>query len=149
VATYAPKPAEIVRKWHVIDAEGLVLGRLATECARLLRGKHQPFFAPNCDTGDHVIVINADKVVMTSNKASQKFAYRHSGYPGGLRQTSYADLLQDNPVSVVERAVRGMIPKNTLGRHQLAKLKVYAGSDHPHDAQQPTAYDTSSIRRVG
>jgi large subunit ribosomal protein L13 len=149
VATYAPKPAEIVRKWHVIDAEGLVLGRLATECARLLRGKHQPFFAPNCDTGDHVIVINADKVVMTSNKASQKFAYRHSGYPGGLRQTSYADLLQDNPVSVVERAVRGMIPKNTLGRQQLSKLKVYAGSDHPHDAQQPTAYDTSSIRRVG
>jgi large subunit ribosomal protein L13 len=149
VATYAPKPAEIVRKWHVIDAEGLVLGRLATECARLLRGKHQPFFAPNCDTGDHVIVINAEKVVMTSNKASQKFAYRHSGYPGGLRQTSYADLLQDNPVSVVERAVRGMIPKNTLGRQQLAKLKVYAGSDHPHDAQQPTAYDTSSIRRVG
>ncbi|MEI7479844.1 MAG: 50S ribosomal protein L13, partial [Actinomycetes bacterium] len=109
----------------------------------------QPFFAPNCDTGDHVIVINADKVVMTSNKASQKFAYRHSGYPGGLRQTSYADLLQDNPVSVVERAVRGMIPKNTLGRQQLSKLKVYAGSDHPHDAQQPTAYDTSSIRRVG
>ncbi len=149
MATYAPKPAEIVRKWHVIDAEGLVLGRLATECARLLRGKHQPFFAPNCDTGDHVIVINAEKVVMTSNKASQKFAYRHSGYPGGLRQTSYADLLQDNPVSVVERAVRGMIPKNTLGRQQLAKLKVYAGSDHPHDAQQPTAYDTSSIRRVG
>lgn len=149
MATYAPKPAEIVRKWHVIDAEGLVLGRLATECARLLRGKHQPFFAPNCDTGDHVIVINADKVVMTSNKASQKFAYRHSGYPGGLRQTSYADLLQDNPVSVVERAVRGMIPKNTLGRQQLAKLKVYAGSDHPHEAQQPTAYDTSSIRRVG
>lgn len=149
MATYAPKPAEIVRKWHVIDAEGLVLGRLATECARLLRGKHQPFFAPNCDTGDHVIVINADKVVMTSNKASQKFAYRHSGYPGGLRQTSYADLLQDNPVSVVERAVRGMIPKNTLGRQQLSKLKVYAGSDHPHDAQQPTAYDTSSIRRVG
>jgi len=149
VATYAPKPAEIVRKWHVIDAEGLVLGRLATECARLLRGKHQPFFAPNCDTGDHVIVINAEKVVMTSNKASQKFAYRHSGYPGGLRQTSYADLLQDNPVSVIERAVRGMIPKNTLGRQQLAKLKVYAGTDHPHDAQQPTAYDTSSIRRVG
>ena len=149
MATYAPKPAEIVRKWHVIDAEGLVLGRLATECARLLRGKHQPFFAPNCDTGDHVIVINADKVVMTSNKASQKFAYRHSGYPGGLRQTSYADLLQHNPVSVVERAIRGMIPKNTLGRQQLAKLKVYAGSDHPHDAQQPTAYDTSSIRRVG
>ncbi len=148
MATYAPKPAEIVRKWHVIDADGLVLGRLATECARLLRGKHQPFFAPNCDTGDHVIVINAAKIVMTSNKASQKFAYRHSGYPGGLRQTSYADLLETNPVSVVERAIRGMIPKNTLGRQQLAKLKVYAGSDHPHDAQQPTDYDTSSIRRV-
>ncbi len=148
MATYAPKPAEIVRKWHVIDADGLVLGRLATECARLLRGKHQPFFAPNCDTGDHVIVINAAKIVMTSNKASQKFAYRHSGYPGGLRQTSYADLLETDPVSVVERAIRGMIPKNTLGRQQLAKLKVYAGSDHPHDAQQPTDYDTSSIRRV-
>ncbi len=149
MATYAPKPAEIVRKWHVIDADGLVLGRLATECARLLRGKHQPFFAPNCDTGDHVIVINAAKVVMTSNKADQKFAYRHSGYPGGLRQKSYADILADDPVALIERAVRGMIPKNTLGRQQLAKLKVYAGPEHPHDAQQPSDYDVSSIRRAG
>jgi large subunit ribosomal protein L13 len=149
VATYAPKPAEIVRNWHVIDADGLVLGRLATEVARLLRGKHQPFFAPNCDTGDHVIIVNAAKIVMTSNKASQKFYYRHSGYPGGLRSTSYADLLDADPVALVERAIAGMIPKNTLGRQQLAKLKVYAGAEHPHAAQQPTPYDTSSIRRAG
>jgi large subunit ribosomal protein L13 len=149
VATYAPKPAEIVRKWYVIDADGLVLGRLATEVARLLRGKHQPFFAPNCDTGDHVIIINASKVVMTSNKASQKFYYRHSGYPGGLRSTSYADLLDTDPVALVERAIAGMVPKNTLGRQQLSKLKVYAGAEHPHDAQQPVNYDTASIRRAG
>jgi large subunit ribosomal protein L13 len=149
VATYAPKPAEIVRKWYVIDADGLVLGRLATEVARLLRGKHQPFFAPNCDTGDHVIIINASKVVMTSNKASQKFYYRHSGYPGGLRSTSYADLLDTDPVGLVERAIAGMVPKNTLGRQQLSKLKVYAGAEHPHDAQQPVNYDTASIRRAG
>ena len=149
MATYAPKPAEIVRKWYVIDADGLVLGRLATEVARLLRGKHQPFFAPNCDTGDHVIIINASKVVMTSNKASQKFYYRHSGYPGGLRSTSYADLLDTDPVALVERAIGGMVPKNTLGRQQLSKLKVYAGAEHPHDAQQPVNYDTASIRRAG
>ena len=149
MATYAPKPAEIVRKWYVIDADGLVLGRLATEVARLLRGKHQPFFAPNCDTGDHVIIINASKVVMTSNKASQKFYYRHSGYPGGLRSTSYADLLDTDPVALVERALAGMVPKNTLGRQQLSKLKVYAGAEHPHDAQQPVNYDTASIRRAG
>ncbi len=149
MATYAPKPAEIVRKWYVIDADGLVLGRLATEVARLLRGKHQPFFAPNCDTGDHVIIINASKVVMTSNKASQKFYYRHSGYPGGLRSTSYADLLDTDPVALVERAIAGMVPKNTLGRQQLSKLKVYAGAEHPHDAQQPVNYDTASIRRAG
>ncbi len=149
MATYAPKPAEIVRKWYVIDADGLVLGRLATDVARLLRGKHQPFFAPNCDTGDHVIIINASKVVMTSNKASQKFYYRHSGYPGGLRSTSYADLLDTDPVALVERAIAGMVPKNTLGRQQLSKLKVYAGAEHPHDAQQPVNYDTASIRRAG
>ena len=149
MATYAPKPAEIVRKWYVIDADGLVLGRLATEVARLLRGKHQPFFAPNCDTGDHVIIINASKVVMTSNKASQKFYYRHSGYPGGLRSTSYADLLDTDPVALVERAIAGMVPKNTLGRQHLSKLKVYAGAEHPHDAQQPVNYDTASIRRAG
>ena len=149
MATYAPKPAEIVRKWYIIDADGLVLGRLATEVARLLRGKHQPFFAPNCDTGDHVIIINASKVVMTSNKASQKFYYRHSGYPGGLRSTSYADLLDTDPVALVERAIAGMVPKNTLGRQQLSKLKVYAGAEHPHDAQQPVNYDTASIRRAG
>lgn len=149
MATYAPKPASIVRNWHVIDADGLVLGRLATEVAHLLRGKHQPFFAPNCDTGDHVVIVNADKVVMTSNKASQKFYHRHSGYPGGLRSTSYADLLDTDPVAVVERAISGMVPKNTLGRQQLTKLKVYAGPEHPHAAQHPVPYDTSSIRRAG
>jgi large subunit ribosomal protein L13 len=146
--TYAPKPNELERAWHVVDAEGLVLGRLATEVARILRGKHQPFFAPHVDTGDHVVVINAAKVVMTSNKADAKMAYRHSGYPGGLRSRSYAELLVDRPEEVVRRAVRGMIPKNTLGRQQLAKLKVYAGPDHPHAAQDPQPLEIPSARRV-
>jgi len=116
MSTYSPKASEITRSWYVIDAEGMVLGRLATEAARLLRGKHRPYYAQHLDTGDHVVVINADKIVMTSNKADQKFAYRHSGYPGGLRSTSYADLLEDNPVELVTRAIRGMVPKNRLGR---------------------------------
>ena len=148
MATYAPKPAEIVRKWYVIDADGLVLGRLATEVARLLRGKHQPFFAPNCDTGDHVIIINASKVVMTSNKASQKFYYRHSGYPGGLTATSYADLMVDHADDVVRDAITGMLPKNRLGRQMATKLKVYRGADHPHEAQQPTPLDIPGARRT-
>ena len=135
--TYSPKASEINRSWYVIDAEGMVLGRLATEAARLLRGKHRPYFAQHMDTGDHVVVINADKIVMTSNKADQKFAYRHSGYPGGLKATSYADLLQNNPVELVTRAIRGMVPKNRLGRQQMTKLKVYAGASHPHEAQNP------------
>jgi large subunit ribosomal protein L13 len=140
--TYSPKANEIERAWHVVDADGLVLGRLATEVARLLRGKHRPFFAPHLDTGDHVVVVNAAKVVLTAGKAEDKFAYRHSGYPGGLHKESYAHLMERAPEEVVRRAVRGMIPKNTLGRQQLAKLKVYAGPDHPHAAQmpQPLAY---------
>ena len=145
--TYSPKAAEIERAWHVIDADGLVLGRLSTVVASLLRGKHRPYFAPHLDTGDFVIVVNADKVVLTSNKADQKFAYRHSGYPGGIRATSWKTLLSEDPVRLVESAVRGMVPKTRLGRAQMGKLFVYAGPDHPHAAQQPAAYDTAAIRR--
>ncbi len=146
--TYSPKANEIERAWHLVDADGLVLGRLATEVARLLRGKHRPYFAPHLDTGDHVVVVNAAKVVMTGN-AGDKFAYRHSGYPGGLRQESYAHMMDRAPDEVIRRAVRGMIPKNTLGRQQLAKLKVYAGPDHPHAAQDPQPLDLSAARRAG
>ena len=145
--TYSPKPAEITRAWYVIDADGMVLGRLATEAARLLRGKHRPYFAPHVDTGDHVVVVNADKIVMTADKADDKFAYRHSGYPGGLRRRSYAELMADHPDEVVRRAVRGIIPKNTLGRQVLAKLKVYAGPDHPHAAQNPQPLELPAARR--
>ena len=130
----------MTKAWHVIDAEGIVLGRLATEVARLLRGKHKPIFAPHLDTGDHVIVVNAAKIVMTSNKADQKMAYHHSGYPGALTSKSYAQILADKPEELIERAVRGMLPKGTLGRQQLAKLKVYAGAEHPHSAQMPVPY---------
>ena len=147
--TYSPKANEIERAWHLVDADGLVLGRLATEVARLLRGKHRPFFAPHLDTGDHVVVVNAAKVVMTADKAADKFAYRHSGYPGGLRQESYAHMMDRAPEEVIRRAVRGMLPKNTLGRQQLAKLKVYPGSDHPHAAQDPQPLDLSAARRAG
>jgi large subunit ribosomal protein L13 len=140
VRTYSPKPSEVERAWLVIDAEGLVLGRIATEVARLLRGKHKPMFAPHLDTGDHVIVVNASKLVMTANKAEQKMAYRHSGYPGALRSTSYANLLADKPEELVRRAVRGMLPHGPLGRQQLLKLKVYAGPTHPHEAQQPVPH---------
>ncbi len=146
--TYSPKANEIERAWHLVDADGLVLGRLSTEVARILRGKHQPFFAPHIDTGDHVVVINAAKVVLTGN-AGEKFAYRHSGYPGGLTQQSYAEMLDKAPQEVVRRAVRGMLPKNTLGRQQLAKLKVYAGTDHPHAAQDPQPLDIPAARRSG
>ena len=145
--TYSPKASEINRAWFVIDADGMVLGRLATEVARLLRGKHRPYYAPHLDTGDHVVIINADKIVMTSNKAEQKFAYRHSGYPGGLRSTSYAKLLENDPVELVTRAIRGMVPKNRLGRAQMEKLKVYAGASHPHEAQNPQPYDVPGAKR--
>jgi large subunit ribosomal protein L13 len=147
VRTYSPKAGEVVRSWHVIDADGLVLGRLATEVARLLRGKHRVQFAPHLDVGDAVIVVNAAKVQMTSNKADAKFAYRHSGYPGGLRATSYASLLETRPEVVVERAVRGMVPHTRLGRAQMKKLFVYAGPEHPHEAQMPAPYDAASMRR--
>ena len=146
--TYAPKPEEITRAWWIVDADGLVLGRLATEVASVLRGKHKPIFAPNTDTGDHVIVINADKVVLTSGKADAKLAYRHSGYPGGLRSTSYADLMIDRSDQVVRNAVRGMLPKNRLGRQMATKLKVYSGAEHPHTAQSPEPLEIPGARRT-
>jgi large subunit ribosomal protein L13 len=146
--TYTPKPADITRTWHVVDADGLILGRLATEVAAILRGKHKPTFAPNVDMGDHVIVINADKIVMSSGKAEAKMSYRHSGYPGGLTATSYADLLVDRADNVVRDAIRGMLPKNRLGRQMATKLKVYRGAEHPHSAQAPTPLDLPDARRT-
>ncbi len=135
--TYTPKANEIEREWHVVDAEGIVLGRLATEVARVLRGKHKPTFTPHIDTGDHVIIVNADKVVLTSGKADAKRVFRHSGYPGGIKSQSYADLLDRKPADAVRKTVKGMLPKGPLGRQQINKLKVYAGPEHPHGAQAP------------
>ena len=146
--TFSPKPADITRAWHIVDADGLVLGRLATEVAAVLRGKHKPTFAPHVDTGDHVIVINADKVVLTSGKADLKIAYHHSGYPGGLTATTYADLLVDRADQVVRDAVRGMLPKNRLGRQMATKLKVYRGEEHPHAAQTPIPMEIPGARRT-
>ncbi len=143
--TYSPKAGEITRTWHVIDATDVVLGRLASNVAKLLRGKHKTIFAPHVDTGDFVIIINADKVVLTGDKKKQKMDYRHSGFPGGLRATSYSDLLETNPRRVVEKAVKGMLPHNKLGRQQITKLKVYTGSDHPHAAQSPVPYELSQV----
>jgi large subunit ribosomal protein L13 len=145
VRTYTPKPGEITRAWHVIDATDVVLGRLASQAATLLRGKHKPTFAPHVDTGDFVIIVNADKVALTGAKAEQKKAYRHSGFPGGLKAQSYTELLAKHPEKAVEKAVRGMLPKNTLGRQQLTKLKVYAGPEHPHAAQQPTPFEITQV----
>ena len=143
--TYTPKPGDITREWHVIDATDVVLGRLASQAAQLLRGKHKPTYAPHVDTGDFVIIVNADKVALTGAKAEQKKAYRHSGFPGGLRSTTYAELLEKNPTQAVEKAIRGMLPKNSLGRQQLTKLKVYAGAEHPHAAQQPKPFEITQV----
>jgi large subunit ribosomal protein L13 len=137
VRTYTPRASEIERDWYVVDADGLTLGRLATEVARVLRGKHKPTFTPHLDTGDHVIIVNASKVVLTSGKADKKMVHRHTGYPGGIRSTTYADELDRKPADAVRRTVRGMLPKTRLGRAQLKKLKVYAGPEHPHQAQKP------------
>jgi len=145
VRTYSPKGNDITRQWHVIDASDVVLGRLASQVAVLLRGKHKPIFAPHVDTGDFVIVINADKVALSGNKLEQKRAYRHSGYPGGLRSVSYGELMEKRPERIVEKAVRGMLPKNSLGRKTLRKLKVYAGPDHPHSAQQPVPFEITQV----
>ena len=143
--TYSPKGSDITRQWHVIDASDVVLGRLASQVAVLLRGKHKPIFAPHVDTGDFVIVINADKVALSGNKLEQKRAYRHSGYPGGLRSISYGELMEKRPERIVEKAVRGMLPKNSLGRQTLRKLKAYAGPDHPHSAQQPVPFEITQV----
>ncbi|HLI14945.1 MAG TPA: 50S ribosomal protein L13 [Acidimicrobiales bacterium] len=146
--TYSPKPADVVRAWHVVDADGAVLGRLASEVARVLRGKHKAIFAPHLDAGDHVVVVNAAKVVLSAGKAADKRAWRHSGYPGGLRSTTYAELLATRPEEVVRRAVRGMLPKNALGRRLLGRLKVYAGPLHPHAAQAPVPLVLAGVRRA-
>lgn len=143
--TYSPKAAEIQHDWVVIDATDVVLGRLASHTAALLRGKHKATFAPHLDMGDFVIIVNADKVALTGQKAAQKKAYRHSGYPGGLTAVTYAELLEKNPVRAVEKAVRGMLPKNSLGRAQFRKLKVYTGSEHPHAAQQPKQHTLGQV----
>ena len=146
MATYTPKKSEIERTWHLVDAEGLVLGRMATEVAKILRGKHKPTYAPHIDTGDHVIVINADKVVLTSGKAERKIVYRHTGFPGGIKSDSYEELLAKKPADIVRQSIRGMIPKNRLGRQQLSKLQVYAGPSHPYQAQKPIALEIDHAR---
>jgi large subunit ribosomal protein L13 len=143
--TFSPKASEIQRGWVIIDATDVVLGRLASHAATILRGKNKPTFTPHMDMDDFVIIVNADKVVLTGNKAAQKKAYRHSGYPGGLTATSYTDLLEKNPERAVEKAIRGMLPKTSLGRDQFRKLKVYSGSEHPHAAQQPKVYTLDQV----
>ena len=137
--TYSPKPRDIERRWYVLDASGAVLGRLATQAATILRGKHKPIFAPHADTGDHVIVINAKDVTLSGGKENKKIAYHHSGYPGGLTETVYSRLLAKRPAFAVEKAIKGMLPHNRLGRQMASKLRVYAGADHRHEAQKPQA----------
>ena len=143
--TYTPKAGEVQRDWVVIDATDVVLGRLASHAATLLRGKHKPTFANHIDSGDFVIIVNADKVALTGQKLQKKLAYRHSGYPGGLKSVTYAELLEKNPIRAVEKAIRGMLPKNSLGRQQLSKLKVYVGAEPPHAAQQPQQYTLDQV----
>lgn len=143
--TYSPKASDVQHDWVVIDAADVVLGRLASHAAAILRGKHKATFAPHIDMGDHVIIVNAEKVALTGQKREQKLAYRHSGYPGGLKATSYVEMLEKHPVRTVEKAIRGMLPKNSLGRAQIKKLKVYAGAEHPHAAQQPTPYTFDQV----
>lgn len=138
--TWTPKLGEVEKKWFVVDAKDKVLGRLAVECARILRGKHKPQFATHADSGDFVIVVNASKVKLTGRKMSQKMYYNHSGYPGGLKTTSAEKLMKEKPEELFRRAVRGMLPKNSLGRSQLTKLKIYASETHPHEAQKPETY---------
>lgn len=139
--TYMAKPNEVERKWYLVDAEGKTLGRLASEVAAILRGKHKPEFTPHVDTGDFVVIVNADKIHLTGKKISQKIYYRHSGHPGGLKSATAAEMLDKKPVQMVEIAIKGMLPKTRLGRQQAAKLKVYAGSEHPHQAQQPEVWE--------
>ena len=143
--TFSPKAADVKRDWVVIDATDVVLGRLASHAASILRGKNKATFTPHMDMGDFVIIINAEKVALTGAKLAQKKAYRHSGYPGGLRATTYSELLEKNPERAVEKAIRGMLPKTALGRDQFRKLKVYSGPEHPHAAQQPKVYTLSQV----
>ena len=146
--TYSPKAGDVVRKWHVIDAQDVVLGRLATHAAVLLRGKHKATFAPHMDMGDFVIVINAEKIALSENKATTKFAHHHSGFPGGLTSTVYGELIEKHPTRAVEKAIKGMLPKNRLGAQVASKLKVYAGPEHPHAAQAPTPYVFNQVSQV-
>ncbi len=143
--TYSPKPGDITHAWHVIDANDVVLGRLATHAATLLRGKHKPTYAPHMDTGDFVVVINAEKVAISGNKREGKFLYRHSGYPGGLRSRSVGQMIETHPDRLVEKAIKGMLPKNRLGRAMAKKLKVYAGPSHPHSAQNPQPFEITQV----
>ena len=145
VKTHTTKPSEITREWWLVDADGVVLGRLASEVAKRLRGKHKPTFSPHLDTGDHVVVINASKVVLTGNKLMQKKAYRHSGYPGGLRAVPYSKLMLERPSAAIEKAVKGMLPSNRLGRAMLKKLKVYDGPEHSHQSQNPKPLDLREV----
>ncbi|HEX4704313.1 MAG TPA: 50S ribosomal protein L13 [Pseudonocardiaceae bacterium] len=148
--TYSPKADELTHAWHVIDAEDVVLGRLATQVATLLRGKHKPTYAPHMDTGDFVVIVNAEKVALTGNKRDQAFVYRHSGFPGGLRKRSFGEMLDKQPERLLEKTIKGMLPHNRLGRAMASKLKVYAGPNHPHAAQKPQPFalnDKSKVNR--
>ena len=143
--TYSPKAGEVTRAWHVIDAEDVVLGRLATQAATLLRGKHKPTYAPHVDTGDFVVIVNAEKVALTGNKRDTAFVYRHSGFPGGLSKRSFGEMLAKQPERLLEKTIKGMLPHNRLGQAMAAKLKVYAGPEHPHQAQQPQPFQITQV----
>jgi len=148
VRTYSPSATEIERDWYVVDATDLVLGRMSSEVARILRGKHKPTFTPHLDMGDHVIIVNASKVVLTKDKANTKKIYRHSGYPGGIKEETYGNLLDRQPAAAIRRTIKGMLPKGRLGRQMITKLKVYGGPDHPHSAQQPKPLVIEHARAV-
>ena len=144
--TYSAKPLEVERKWYLLDAEGQTLGRLAVLAANLLRGKHKPQYTPNVDTGDFVIIINAEKISVTGKKETGKIYYHHTGYPGGLKSASFRELMEKDPTKALEKAIKGMLPHNTLGQDQFNKLKVYAGSEHPHAAQKPVVYNETEAK---
>ena len=143
--TYMPNPDKVEKKWYLVDAEGQTLGRLSTEIAKVLRGKNKPEFTPFVDVGDYVIVVNAEKIALTGSKRENKMAYHHSGFPGGLRAVNYAELLETHPERAIEKAVRGMLPKNRLARQQIKKLKVYAGPEHPHESNNPEPFELTQI----
>jgi len=147
VKTFTPKKSEIERDWFVVDADGLTLGRMATEVARILRGKHKPTFAPHMDMGDHVIIVNADKIVLSSDKVNQKMIHTHSGYPGGITSRTYAESMARRPADTVRKSITGMLPKNRLGRQMATKLKIYAGPDHPHAPQGPKPLEIAGAKR--